>query len=269
MTKIIVPIYKSDLSATEKLSLDRLKKVMGHHDIVIVKPTSLDIASIEAVYGWPSENFSDAYFLSVQTYNYLMLSQEFYARFADDEYLLIYQTDAYVFTDNLAEWIAKGYDYIGAPWIPVAHQFLLEPERHKFRRLFHFRTPDIFHYKKHYLVGNGGFSLRRTARMLELTRRYKEQITDMLRRGESEDLILAGLLPSQTDCQINTPDYREALGFAFEMHIPILIKMTDNLLPMGSHAWHPIGSKIFDFRTGKILDPDVKFCTPSRDGAAK
>lgn len=44
-----------------------------------------------------------------------MLSAEFYDRFAAYEYVLIYQLDAFVFADRLAEFCQMGYDYIGAP----------------------------------------------------------------------------------------------------------------------------------------------------------
>lgn len=45
-----------------------------------------------------------------------MLSAEFYERFLAWDYILLCQTDAFVFRDELADWCARGYDYIGAPW---------------------------------------------------------------------------------------------------------------------------------------------------------
>lgn len=48
-----------------------------------------------------------------------MLTKEFYLRFRQWEYLLIYQLDAYVFQDELMDWCNKGYDYIGAPFLKL------------------------------------------------------------------------------------------------------------------------------------------------------
>ncbi len=262
--KIVVPIYKNTLNGTEALSLNRLKKVMGRYDIVFIKPESLDISALRTVYDWPVESFPDDFFRSIRDYSRLMLSSEVYERFIDEDYLLVHQSDAYIFTDNICDWISKGYDYVGAPWIPAAHRFYLEPDRHKFMLFIDVHTPGFLHHKNRHLVGNGGLSLRRTAKMIEITRRYKTQIATLLRRGEPEDLILGGLLSKLTGCKINTPGYHEALEFAFEMHIPTLLKITDNVLPMGCHAWDrkPYAkqwSKIFDFKTGTILDPGVRF----------
>ena len=39
--------------------------------------------------------------------------------------MLIYQLDAYVFKDELLNWANKGYDYIGAPWLPWKNGILV------------------------------------------------------------------------------------------------------------------------------------------------
>ena len=63
------------------------------------------------------ETFDPAYFTSIQGYNRLLLSTEFYQRFLGSAYLLICQLDVFVFRDELAGWVARGYDYVGAPWV--------------------------------------------------------------------------------------------------------------------------------------------------------
>ena len=32
--------------------------------------------------------------------------------------MLIHQLDAFVFEDKLMDWVKRGFDYIGAPWLP-------------------------------------------------------------------------------------------------------------------------------------------------------
>ncbi|KAA6323881.1 hypothetical protein EZS27_026729 [termite gut metagenome] len=118
LVKVIIPIYRSFLSENERISLDRTYHVLKNHPIVVVKPDSLKTNTLSENY--PAlifESFDDAYFRSLSGYNQLMLSEEFYERFADAGYILICQLDVYIFKDELKEWCLKGYDYIGAPWL--------------------------------------------------------------------------------------------------------------------------------------------------------
>ena len=145
---VIVPVYKTCLSADEKVSFLQTLRMLGNHPICIVCPETLNFAinEIEVCEDFISvfvERFPNVFFEGISGYNRLLLSEEFYARFAEYDYMLICQLDAYVFRDELLEWCSKGYDYIGAPLFG-----------------YHF---DIEHGK----VGNGGFCLRRVKAYLD------------------------------------------------------------------------------------------------------
>ena len=101
---IVVPIYRPELRETERMSLLQLQRVLGDYPRVFLAPASLsfDFGAL-------------GYFDGLSGYSCLMLSDEFYARFADYQYVLIYQLDAFVFQDTLRAFCALGYDYIGAP----------------------------------------------------------------------------------------------------------------------------------------------------------
>ena len=47
----------------------------------------------------------------------MLYRTEFWEKFADYEYVLMYHLDALVFSDQLQEWCGKGLDYIGAPFL--------------------------------------------------------------------------------------------------------------------------------------------------------
>jgi hypothetical protein len=80
---------------------------------------SLDLSALARQYPPLSiESFPDENFRDISCYNRMLLNDEFYARFAEYEYALIHQLDAFVFSDRLLEWCKLGYDYIGAPWLP-------------------------------------------------------------------------------------------------------------------------------------------------------
>jgi hypothetical protein len=93
--------------------------------------------------------FDPDFFRNTTTYSALLISAGFYAAFASYDFILIHQLDVFVFRDELADWCARGYDYIGAPWFDV--DWFGEV-----RDAWPPATRDN-------VVGNGGFSLRRCA----------------------------------------------------------------------------------------------------------
>src|SRR3546814_12069713 len=62
-------------------------------------------------------SFDDGYFKDISSYNSLMMSSAFYQSFLEYKYILIHQTDAFVFNNELKEWCEKDFDYIGDPWL--------------------------------------------------------------------------------------------------------------------------------------------------------
>ena len=163
LVTIVVPIYKPTLSEYEEVAFKQLFKVLGKHRIVIFKPTSLDLSNLLSNYpDCETESFSDHYFSGIAGYNRLMMSEEFYARFIDSEYILIYQLDAYVFKDELIDWCSKGYDYIGAPWLlrPI-YNFPLLKFTSWIKRKYCQITNQPCSQMTRFKVGNGGLSLRK------------------------------------------------------------------------------------------------------------
>ena len=118
LVKVVIPIYQDSLSQQERKSLLQVYKILQMHPLVVIKPNHLDLSELATEFPKLSFiSFADFYFKGISGYNRLMLAKEFYERFLDCTYILIYQLDAYVFRDELKEWCNKGYDYIGAPWL--------------------------------------------------------------------------------------------------------------------------------------------------------
>lgn len=120
---VVIPIYKESPAWNEEISLRQTMRVLGTHPIILVCPKGLDISEYSKmcaeIRGRETmllcETFNPDFFKGIKSYNRLLLSESFYARFTDYEYILICQPDTYVFRDELVEWCNKGYDYIGAP----------------------------------------------------------------------------------------------------------------------------------------------------------
>ena len=144
---IVIPVYKEIMSNEEEKSFKQCCKILKEYPICLITHINLDYRHYNQIalhYGvqLSVEFFDRIFFESVYGYNRLMLSKLFYERFIQNEYILIYQLDAYIFEDNLLYWCDKGYDFIGAP--------LLE---------------DKYGWENKYIISNsnnGGFSLRKT-----------------------------------------------------------------------------------------------------------
>lgn len=245
LVKVVIPIYKTDLNEYEKIALSQCFSVLKNYSIVFVKPESLDIRILEKEYGnrFCIENFPDEYFADIKAYNRLMLSSDFYKRFLDVKYILIYQTDAYVFSDSLKEWCEKGYDYIGAPWIPKFkylrwHYHFFLGARILFSR---YLRPFNHHLRLLYAVGNGGFSLRNTEKFyniaIELSDRAAYYIAHCDQPIYNEDVFWS--LETNRKCpKLNIPSYNEAIGFSFEENPDVSLLLNKGKLPFGTHAWY-------------------------------
>ena len=110
---IVVPRYTSALAPDDQLSLLHLRHFLHQYDTCYISPQSLHLDDPE----FPIIRFDDRYFSGIPGYNRLMLSKSFYDLFSAWEYILIYQLDCLVFSDQLSQWCDRGYDYIGSPWL--------------------------------------------------------------------------------------------------------------------------------------------------------
>lgn len=243
LVTVVIPIYKTNLSVTEKVSLQQCVKILGEYDLVFAQPESLDSTVLNIEEKFRIEQFPDRYFKTLYGYNELMLSYEFYQRFSDKKYMLLYQLDAFVFRDELKEWCDKGYDYIGAPWIASKETFvkkvlmLFDSKKKKERSKIFFK------------VGNGGFSLRNIEKSIKITQELKELIKSNLLRDKKDFLIMEdifwSLIVPKHYPDFKIPEYKEALGFAIDRKPAIALSLNNNELPFGCHGFDK--PKVKDF----------------------
>ena len=126
--------------------------------------------------------------LSVSDYNKLFFTDFFYENI-NTEMFLIFQTDTLisdVYNKNIYDFME--YDYVGAPW-------------------------------KCGFVGNGGFSLRRKSKMIEM-KNIGEFCFD---NGNGEDLFFSHAIPLcedkklDLDFELNKPSFNKAQEFSVEL----------------------------------------------------
>ena len=238
--KVVVPVYKEHLQGRELLTLKNNAQKLACYPHVVVAPEGLnvdaitcEIPSCEVVRvskEWLGSN-------GVAGYNRMMLSKSFYELFADCEYILICQSDAWVFSDCLSEWCDKGYDYVGAPWpkrkvyeLPIIKQYLW------LRRKLLGGGDRILRQDYFGKVGNGGFSLRRISSFIEACDTYANRAEEFKRSKGivfNEDWFWA-LVPKN----FRYPSFDEALGFSFDSHPELCYKLAERKLPFACHGWY-------------------------------
>jgi hypothetical protein len=220
---VVVPAYKARPSALEAVSWGRCLKVFARTPIALVAPEGLDLTAYlppwnQAAWRVHVVRFDPGFFQSTTTYSRLLLSAGFYQTFASYEFILIHQLDAFVFRDELADWCARGYDYIGAPWVDC--EWLAEAR--------HAWPPET----RDNVVGNGGFSLRRIAPALKLLIEQPE-VAELW--GRNEDLFWTFRAPASTPFKI--PTLEEAVAFSFEVNPERAFASNGSKLPFGCHGW--------------------------------
>ena len=213
---VVIPIYKSSLNEYEELSLSQCVSILGKHPLVLVAPQTLDVSFLTK---WNTDfeivRFDDSYFQSTKTYNQLLTNQEFYRAFTRFEYILIYQLDAYVFQDELLNWCAKSFDYIGAPKLKMHHieeKYSCEP-----------------------LMMNGGLSLRNVKAISRYIRIYQIFFSRWL---ANEDMMFSFTQKRAYPFRflLKLPNWKEALAFSIEKNPQRALEIVGKL-PFGCHAW--------------------------------
>ncbi len=242
---VVVPIYKSSLSENESISFKSIYEHLAtNHAITIVKPNSLDVEYLITAYPKLSvESFDDAYFKSIAGYNRLMLSSSFYERFTEYKYILIAQTDCYIFKDELLAWCAKGYDYIGAPWLvrPI-YRFPLFRFASWIKKIYCSVTKSPNSQVTNFKVGNGGLSLRKVSSHIRATSELADIVQSYLnpkRRSSiyNEDVFFA-LEPTKGGIDFSYPHYSEALRFSIDKYPELSMAINGGELPFGCHGWY-------------------------------
>jgi hypothetical protein len=221
---VVIPVWRPTLGPDETLSLRRCLSVLGTHSVTLIAPEGLSTDALPLAGATPIvERFAPEFFHGIDGYNRLMLSADFYGRFAAYDYILLHQLDAFVFADRLADWCARGYDYVGAPWIGDGWPEDMSPlKRRLLRAITSPRTR----------VGNGGFSLRRVSSF----QRALQRLRPIVRRWTSnEDLFWS--VVARRAASFRIPLAAEAMTFAFELEPRRCYEELGRTLPFGCHAW--------------------------------
>jgi len=236
---VIFPVYKKIDEQEKKAIRQGIRMTAGFNHVFIAPESFVFDFSFDEFTSVAIIRFDNSYFKGIKGYNRLMLSKEFYERFQNFEYVLIHQTDAYLFKSELDYWCNSGYDYIGAPWLEPEKKFKSKWRKIFFetiQQLFYEKTENCIHYLK---VGNGGLSLRKTSSFMEVLEKVPKIpfyiYIKFLINSFNEDLFW-GIMASKVKHDFLIPDWHEALHFAIETKPSYAYQLNGNQLPFACHA---------------------------------
>lgn len=226
---VVIPVYKENLNELEKISLMQVKKVLGgKYPIIFVAPEGKNFSYFSK--GNAVVHFPQQFFQSVQTYNLLMMTAGFYKAFLRYEYILLYQLDAFVFSDKLEYFCSLGYDNIGAPWPWIWHTRIKLDGKSCIPR-----------------VGNGGFCLRNVRAAYNLLINRQDWLKKFHQLPEDIFFSCCGM-------QENSGFRTAPINIAYQFSVEYLPERTQRKnggdLPFGCHAFNKFSA---DFYTKTFL----------------
>lgn len=202
---IVFITHKEKLENEPEMAFKQILNVFGGtKEVFVVIPDKISSDYyVKFVDGNHILKMDGKHFKSVKTYNTMLSNSDFYEHFSNFEYILVCQDDCWVYEDKLDEFIKMDYDYYGAPW------------------------PSEPITKSRNSVGNGGLSLRRVSKMLEITKSSGKYNNDS---GFPEDLWFC--IRHKNEMKICPTDV--ACNFSIENITTDLLNMVKEY-PMGVH----------------------------------
>lgn len=256
---VVVPVHR-ELTETEMAALLHNVRTLKSHDVTVLGPESLcdylkktvaENVLLETSGTAQTLCLSDSYFTSIDSYNELMISQEFYDHFSNYEYVLICQVDCLIIQDHLDSWMSHGYSFVGAPVFKGYTQPNLPYDF----------TGEL----------NGGLSLRKISDCRKVTTetyfltcqgfaRFANRIGAVfianrvlrifgktivpVKPGVNEDVVWTKLVPGYFE-SFSIPSPMLASRFAFEAAPEYLLERNGGELPFGCHAFQRYGRKFW------------------------
>lgn len=252
---VVMPVHKPQPTAEELLSLLACARQLSAYDCYLLYPSGMDISIYTSAF--PQlllKPVQPQWLASVEAYNKMKLSLDFYQLFAGYQYMLTYELDSYIFHNRLADANAFKFDYIGAPF---------------FEGYWDAKPGASFAKGV-----NSGFSVRNIASCVKVLQsmdsiRFKwmlykvflsklpsklkialNKVTgykyDIYITGKfgfyfsefhlNEDLVWSEIIPRLFP-HFTIADPVSALQFSFEYNLEHSLKLNNGKLPLGCHAW--------------------------------
>ena len=236
--RVVIPVYKQNITAEERLSLESAHRYLKNYGITFLAPEDLNLdQAFQQIPEADECRMPKEYFDGFSGYNHLMLSKELYERFSEYESILICQTDVLVLEDRLESYLTLHYDYIGAP------------------------MPHMGPWSPKLYTGNGGFSLRRVSSIIRFLTSHGNEIKNS---KENEDVIFSNAGENYPN-EFKTAPVNISAGFAFNMYHEKLFRLNGSRLPMAIHGYLTGDIPFLNKYIFPGLEKNSKFTPPLED----
>lgn len=243
---IVIPVYKSiiQLNLFEIASIENTVTKFSDKDCFFIGPKSLyeeyktEFPLIEY------QSFQDKYFISVNSYNRLLKSMNIYYRFKHYEYILLVQTDAWIFGSENDLIKFQEFDYCGAPSFEsdglVGFNGGLslrnvDKSLKALKNLKNYETKtEIF---KRHLISSGiikMFLFKWVSILLDIVLRKKINFRFNSFHKGNEDIFWSVEVPKAYP-EFKIIEYDASLSFSWEHNCENFF--TQHALPFGCHGW--------------------------------
>ena len=241
---VVIPVHKPLLTNEETISLLACYNYLKEYDCFLLFPEGMDtFAYVEIFPSLILKPVLQVWLASVKAYNQMKTSMEFYGLFPSYDFLMTYELDAFIFSNEIKNHFGYYYDFIGAPMVSN-----------------NIRDEGL----------NSGFSIRNIKACMSVIKKLKafkvnwklkrfiywnipfakklirEQNIFLLKDGYlkafyrheyfHEDYIFTKIIPLLF-VEFNVAPFEKALQFSFESQPELLFKKNGNKLPLGCHAW--------------------------------
>ena len=217
--------------APKNLNVEKYRAAVANFEIIFIDPV------------WQS---------GLHQYNQLKISPFFYTLFKEYDFLLTYELDAYVFTDELEYWCNKGWDYIGAPWFeglasPVSTNIIgignsgfslrnVQSSIRILKRIVLIKKLRAFWFKSHLQAFINFNSILSGFKRFFYIGSMKELNVLLFDNAMNEDFYWSKFVATAfTDYKLAS--FEDACRFSFDVNPSFLFKKNNNQLPFGCHGW--------------------------------
>jgi len=217
---ICIPCHKTKLSKIEIKNINISIKNNNSKNIYFILPKNISKKFYKRNFSKIKICcFNDHYFESENSYNKFLLSEDLYLKFKQFKFMIICQTDAILVRD-ISKLKMFNYDFIGSPWMPSIKTNIFDIYGMSF-------INKIFNLERNKInVGNGGLSVRKISKFLEVVKEIK--FLNYIKCGE--DVFFSYMakrynikIPNFNFCNkifrettsrnMTTPEYKKVFGY--------------------------------------------------------
>lgn len=251
---VIIPVHKPELTLDERISLGACKKWLTKFSCFLVYPAGMDISAYQLIHdGLLPHPIDPVWLSSVERYNKLKLSLNFYNMFRRFEYMLTYELDAFIFHADFDSVNAFAFDFIGAPffegyWAAKSESPFIQGCNSGFSIRNIQSCIKVLSGMKKYRVHWFLYTifLSRISSLRSRLNKLTKKRFDVFVTGKfgfhfadfhlNEDVVWTEVVPRLFP-EFTVADSVHALKFSFEYNLEKSLELNNGKLPLGCHAW--------------------------------